>query len=794
LQTEPGSQPAFMLIHHSKYLIAIGFALVLVLMISLTAIGLTRMAAIHQRMEIIVNEQNVKTDLVALMRHAARERTINLHRMAVMTDAFEQDDELQKFRAMASEFMKARAKLLAMGLSTTEAATLEKVGALALEGTRVQAEVVDLVTAGKAAQANQLLLAKAMPAQNRVLAKLSELLEIQRDAGRKAVDEATRTYHYAYLIMLSLGAAAVGLGILIAWFVIRRSARIESDLFHEKERAEVTLHSIGDAVITTDTLGMVDYLNPVAQQLTGWSAADAQGMLLARVFDAVAEATGESMGDALGQGVLDGQAVGTKQYATLYARDGSGVSIEYGAAPIRDFNGEVIGSVLVFRDVTRSRELALQLTWAASHDALTGLINRREFERRLAQLLETARIEHKHHAVLYLDLDQFKMVNDTCGHMAGDELLRQLATTLEKRVRESDTLARLGGDEFGVLLEGCALDRAAIIADSLRTAVTGFRFVWQDKVFENGVSIGVVAITDHSESTASIMSAADSACYVAKDQGRNRVHVSHPDDSELSLRQGEMQWVQRISKALEEDRLRLYYQSITPLFPVACPADSACPSEEHYEVLLRMIDESGKLVPPMAFIPAAERYNMMPAIDRWVIRTALDHLATNGAAAGSTCSINLSGQSLGDEQMLDYIVGQLEDSGVAPQCICFEITETAAIANLTRATRFMQVLKGMGCRFSLDDFGSGMSSFGYLKHLRVDYLKIDGSFVRDMVEDQVDHAMVEAINRIGHVMGIRTIAEFVENDAILEKLRAMGVDYAQGYGIHKPEPLTHTET
>jgi len=779
-----------MLIRNSKYGIAIGFALVLALMISLTAIGLTRMAALHHHMEMIVNDQNVKTDLVALMRHAARERTINLHRMAVMTDAFEQDDELQKFRAMASEFLKARTKLEAMGLSTTEAATLKKVGALALKGTRVQGEVVNLVLAGKLPEANKMLLEQAMPAQNLVLAQLSELLDFQRAAGRRAVNEATQTYRNAYRSMLVLGAVAVTLGVLIAWLVIRRSTKIESDLFHEKERAEVTLHSIADAVITTDTQGMVDYLNPVAEQLTGWTARDAQGMSLTKVFDAVAEITGEKLGDAIGQGALDGQTMGMEQYATLRAKDGSKFSIEQGAAPIRDFNGQIIGSVLVFRDVTRSRDLARQLTWAASHDELTGLINRREFEHRLEELLETARVEHKQHAVLYLDLDQFKVVNDTSGHTAGDALLRQLTTTLEKGVRESDTLARLGGDEFGVLLEGCPLERAAVIADALRAAITEFRFVWQDKVFENGVSIGVVAITEHSESAAAIMSAADSACYVAKDQGRNRVYVSHADDSELSQRQGEMQWVQRISRALNEDRLRLYYQAIAPLFPEPCPVEGCAPAE-HYEVLLRMVDESGKVVPPMAFIPAAERYNMMPAIDRWVIRTVLDHLATHGTSLGSTCSINLSGQSLGDEQMLGYIVGQLEDSGVAPECICFEITETAAIANLTRATRFMQVLKGMGCRFSLDDFGSGMSSFGYLKHLRVDYLKIDGSFVRDMVEDQVDHAMVEAINRIGHVMGIRTIAEFVENDAILDKLRAMGVDYAQGYGIHKPEPLTH---
>ncbi|MDA8384203.1 MAG: EAL domain-containing protein [Betaproteobacteria bacterium] len=434
----------------------------------------------------------------------------------------------------------------------------------------------------------------------------------------------------------------------------------------------------------------------------------------------------------------------------------------------------------LLREKERAEHAAEQLSWAAAHDALTGLANRREFEHRVAELIANARTLKKQHALLYLDLDQFKVVNDTCGHAAGDELLRQLSGILEARLRTSDLLARLGGDEFGVLLEGCTLEAARQIAESLRSAVMAHRFVWHGKIFAVRASVGVAPITPDSE-LSTVLSAADAACYIAKDEGRNQVYV-YAGEAEGGRRQGEMRWVQRVAQALEENRLCLYYQKIEPLVPTAS-------SERRFELLLRMKDGAGALVPPMAFLPAAERYNMMPAIDRWVARAAFEHLASRPSEASSIFSINLSGQSLGDKGLLEFLVSELRRTGIRPQALCFEITETAAIANLSRATAFIQALKGLGCRFALDDFGSGMSSFGYLKHLEVDCIKIDGCFVRGMARDRVDFATVEAINRIARVMGMKTVAEFVDDEAILESLRKIEVDYVQGYAIHVPEPL-----
>ena len=434
----------------------------------------------------------------------------------------------------------------------------------------------------------------------------------------------------------------------------------------------------------------------------------------------------------------------------------------------------------------RVAEATARLSYQAAHDMLTGLPNRREFEVRMERALAGAREQCQAHTLCYLDLDQFKVVNDTCGHVAGDELLRQLAVLLSAKLRDRDTLARLGGDEFGVLLQNCTLEQAQPIAEVLRQMVKDFRFAWHDKSFVIGVSIGLVAITAESENLSNLLSYADAACYAAKDRGRNRVHVYQAEDTELVKRHGEMQWVTRITRAMEENRLRLYVQPILPLFPDP-------EADVHYEMLLRMIDDNAELVLPMAFIPAAERYNLMSSIDRWVISAAFSafhQLFPNANGGKSICTVNLSGHSLCDEYFLDFVERQFSINKIPYPAICFEITETAAITNLTEAIAFITSLKAKGCKFSLDDFGSGLSSFTYLKNLPVDYLKIDGAFVKDMETDPMDRAMVESINHIGHVMGLKTIAEFVESEAILDHLKEIRIDYVQGDWLKAPQPLS----
>jgi diguanylate cyclase (GGDEF)-like protein len=439
--------------------------------------------------------------------------------------------------------------------------------------------------------------------------------------------------------------------------------------------------------------------------------------------------------------------------------------------------------LLVGEDITEARLLSEKVAYQASHDALTGLANRTQFDSYIKQAVELAYADNSEHAVCYLDLDQFKVVNDTCGHLAGDELLRQLGALLRKHTRRHDFVARLGGDEFGVLMNNCSLTEAFRACENLRDLVKDFRFAWEDRSFTIGVSIGISAINGSSGNAVNLLKEADAACYAAKDNGRNRVHVFRPDDEELAMRHGEMQWVEKIQQGLEQNRFCLYGQ---PIVAIAKHEEAM-----HFETLVRYRGEDGRIIPPGAFLPAAERYNLAPAVDRWVISHLFEWIATKSGFLDnlSLCSVNLSGLSMSDETMLAFITEQFSKWAIPAHKICFEVTETAAIANLSHATKFINQLKERGCLFSLDDFGSGLSSFAYLKNLPVDYLKIDGLFVKDILDDKVDLAMVKSINEVGHVMGKKTIAEFVENEQIFNLLHELGVDYAQGYGIGKPVPL-----
>jgi diguanylate cyclase (GGDEF)-like protein/PAS domain S-box-containing protein len=562
---------------------------------------------------------------------------------------------------------------------------------------------------------------------------------------------------------------------------IQKRKQVEALLFEEKERAQVTLASIADAVVTVDTSGRIEFLNPVAERLTGWPLAEARQRPVAEVFAVVDEATGAPIADPVARALTDGAVVEAEGNVVLLCRGAESIAIDYSVAPIRDRAANTVGAVLVIQDMSRERQYAARLSNLAAHDALTGLLNRREFEQRVRAIVERREDDEGQHAVLYLDLDQFKVVNDTSGHAAGDELLRQVGALLRPRLREGDVLARLGGDEFGVLLPHCPPAPALRIAEALRKAIVDFRFAWKNRSFTIGVSIGLVNLADGPHTLASALSAADAACYLAKDKGRNRVQVYRPEDSEVALRRGEMEWVHRLHRALAEDRLCLYSQ---PIRAMHAPG----PHTQHEELLVRLIDEQNELIPPIAFIPAAERYHLMPSIDRWVIRTAFRVLADRRSAGntGGTYAINISGASIGDDQFLDYVRESFARFRIPHSSICFEITETTAVTSLSKAAEFIGALREPGCRFALDDFGVGVSSFTYLKQLPVDYLKIDGSFVKNMLNDPVDAAMVEAIHRIGRVMGKQTIAESVETTATLDALRSVGVDYAQGNAIAPP--------
>ncbi|MEE9492511.1 MAG: EAL domain-containing protein [Gammaproteobacteria bacterium] len=560
-------------------------------------------------------------------------------------------------------------------------------------------------------------------------------------------------------------------------------------LYKEKELWRVALESIADGIITTDINGDVTYLNPVAEQITGWKRGEASNKPVREIMKLVNEATSETVELPVDNWMVQGERASLQEHASLIGKDSDNItSIELTGAPIRDSRARIIGSVMVFHDVTKLRALTNELSYQATHDTLTGLINRLEFDNLLESAISSSESDDEQHAVMFIDLDKFKIVNDTSGHPAGDELLIQITRLFESVLRDSDKLARLGGDEFGVLLNNCDLKKAEEIAETLRQATEDFRFAWEDKVFRIGASVGIAAIAGKNQSLTDLLKEVDSACYIAKENGRNCVHVSHPKDTAVANRRGQMQWMQRLQSALDDDGFILYAQPIKPI-------KEGLPDQKRVELLIRMLDtfsdEPHKVISPSAFLPVAERYHLMPAIDQWVISTAFNRIATGSSIVdmATICSINLSGQSLSDMKTFRFIDHQFEKTSISPASICFEITESAMIANMEIAQEILSRLKAMGCSLALDDFGTGLSSFDYLRQLPVDYVKLDKILVRDVATSETSRAMVFAVNHVASVMGMKSIAEYVETDEIKDILRELSVDYAQGFGIGEPVPF-----
>ncbi|NLY76035.1 MAG: EAL domain-containing protein [Firmicutes bacterium] len=600
--------------------------------------------------------------------------------------------------------------------------------------------------------------------------------------GDHAIDiEAMNTGASDYLVKGEVGPVILERSIRYA---IERK-RMEDELFNEKERALVTLASIGDAVITTDINYGINYMNSAAETITAWKNEEAYGRPLSEILTVINEITREPFGNPVEIVLSQNKTINFPNQALLVNRDGREYAIEATASPILNRDNEIGGIVIVLRDVTQTRELPKKISYQASHDSLTGLVNRGKFEEHLEQVLESAKNQGLAHVLFFMDLDRFKIVNDTCGHFAGDQLLKQVANLFKKYVRNSDIVARLGGDEFAVILENCPLSKAMEIAGNIRRAVQEYRFTWRENQFMIGISIGVVEINAGSVSADMVLNEADEACYCAKENGGNKVHV-YRGEGGFTKHHGEAQWALDIHRAFEDNRFCLFYQPIVPVRGEKII--------NQYEILIRMYDENGKIIYPGSFLPAANRYKLMSSIDRWVINTYFAYYDANYNRKGSKtrkrgalCNINLSGLFLNDDEFaLDFIVEQLKRYNVPPEAICFEITETLAVANFGKIIKFIQKLKSIGCRFALDDFGNGLATFNYLKNLPVDFVKIDGSFVRHITDNQIDLAMVESINHIAHLMNIKTVAEFVENEAAFLKLKEIGVDYAQGYWIAKP--------
>lgn len=791
-----------------------GFLIVIAMMAAMAVLAISGMHSIQQQLDQVVSVNAEKLRQVAIMRRSNRERIIGLQLMLLLDDVFEMDEVAMQHMGHANHFIAARAKLYEMATSKEEVEALDRIRDASIQAAPINDLIRDMALDEEQGQAITLMLEKLSPAQNRIYAEFRVLAEIYESEAQRSNGSAEQQYQQLLQRMVLILGLVVSLCVFIAYKITRRISSTElalvkhtdeleqlvevrtadiSQEISERKRAEqiarkeserltVTLASIGDGVVTIRPDSTIEYMNPAAEQLTQYSHQQVAGRPVEEVLHIVDQDTGKDR-PLLTEKITKKGTARILSDGALRRSDGELIDIQQTIAEITDDEGTTYGSVVVLRDVSEARALALKLAHQATHDPLTNLVNRREFESRIEIALKRTYLDKSLHTICYIDLDRFKAVNDSCGHAAGDRLLRELSVRVCAILRKGDTFARLGGDEFGLLLDQCPVEKGREIAESVRQCISDYNLAYEDQLYSVGASVGVVEISPESQSLETLLSVADAACYMAKEHGRDCVEVYHPNDNDIIQRQGEKRWAREIPLAIDESRFELHCQPIVGI-------SEKFRNEKHYELLIRLRGNEGELVYPDSFMPAAERYGLLTSIDHWVIAEAFDWLGRNiSAVDNGRLSINIAGASLSDTNFLEFVTRKFTETRADPSRIIFEITETVAVSNMDVAINFMTVLGRLGCEFALDDFGRGFSSLGSLKDLPVDYLKIDGGFVSGLLENPEDEATVKAINEIGHALGKRTVAEFVESEAICQRLKILGVDYVQGFGIARPKPI-----
>jgi len=723
-----------------------------------------------------------KMEVIVKLIETARSRTRITLNMTHEEDVFAKDEMGLELNVLASRFARLKQQLIDLGLNEEEKAILNEQGDVINEALALQRTAANLATSDDPKtikKAQKILIEDVYARQGVIVDYFMSLLEIQKksiDASKKSVGINVKNSNQLEIILF---ATIISLALLVAFYVIKRTLDNQGELYLEKEKALITLKSIGDAVITTNKKGLVEYLNPGAEKILGYMSHEVEGKPIVNVFKAYDEENNKWLSESIMNLLKTSAHNMPSNDVSLLINNGEKIDISLSIAPIQGKENNVLGTITTFQDITKEKVMAKHIEHQARHDVLTGLLNRREFEHKVEQALELYS-DGKDHALCIMDLDRFKIVNDTLGHAAGDELLKQVSQKIKHQLRQTDLFARIGGDEFALFLSYVSRDDASQIAEKILQSIRDYQFVWANKSFRVGASIGIVDAPSQVSNYENLYHAADTACYMAKHEGRDRVHMVTYNDANVTEEREQTQWVNRINEALENDRFILYSQDINPI-------GNDPELSIHKEVLIRMLDDDDKIIPPMAFIPPAERYNIMSKIDEWVINKVLDKIVTDNS--DTIYAINLSGQSMGDSKFTQRITDAIKNSNINHARLCFEITETAAISSLENATEFLKNIQQLGCHTALDDFGSGLSSFAYLKNLPINYLKIDGVFIKQIVDDPTSRVMVEAIHSIGKTMNLKTIAEFVETEEIESLLKNMGVDYAQGYYYGEPAPL-----